>query len=59
MGDVFQMADGLAQQARDDQMRQCVPGSNFPNPFADPFLKSWLYGYDVKADAETAIVQIN
>jgi hypothetical protein len=56
VGAVFQMADGAGQEARDERMRQGELTENFPNPFADPQLQSWLYTYDVKTDAEEAKV---
>lgn len=55
VGAVFQMADGAEQEARDERMRQGELTDNFPNPFADPYLQSWLYTYDVKTDAEEAM----
>ena len=49
------MADGAEQEARDNRMREGELTDHFPNPFADPYLRSWLYTYDVKTDAEEAI----
>lgn len=53
------MADGVEQEARDERMRKGELTENFPNPFADPYLQSWLYTYDVKTDAEDSIAAIN
>ena len=55
VGAVFEMADGAEQEARDNRMREGELTDHFPNPFADPYLQSWLYTYDVKTDAEEAI----
>ncbi|VUC32262.1 unnamed protein product [Clonostachys rosea] len=55
VGSVYQLTDGPEQQARDNRMQNEVPAKDFPNPFADPFLQSWLYDYDVQADVADAI----
>ncbi|KAI4244547.1 MAG: hypothetical protein LQ352_006787 [Teloschistes flavicans] len=55
--DVFHLADGPVQQARDRQMLYEKPCEGHPNPFADPALQSYLYDYDAFEEADKAWVQ--
>ncbi|KAL8662173.1 MAG: hypothetical protein Q9202_004929 [Teloschistes flavicans] len=55
--DVFHLADGPLQQARDGQMLYEKPCEGHPNPFADPALQSYLYDYDAFEEADKVWVQ--
>ena len=54
-GEIWTMPDGPLQTERDRQFRTEIPPSiGYPNPLEDPFLQSWLWGFDVKKAAEAA-----
>ncbi len=54
MRDTNGMADGLLQQERDRQLLQIIPFAGYPNPWADPILQKWMFGYDAFEEAEDA-----
>lgn len=51
-GEKYELPDGEDQELRDHQMRDGKLCEGFPNPFADPVLSHWLYGYSVQEDAK-------
>lgn len=54
MRDVNGMVDGPTQQERDRQLLHHAPFSGYPNPWADPVLQEWMFGYDAYRQAEIA-----
>lgn len=53
---VFHMHDGPRQQERDRQLTEYDrnPFEGYPNKWKDPVFQKWLWGYDVKAEVESA-----
>ena len=54
MRDVYHCRDGDVQQERDRQLRDEQPFEDFPNPWADPNLQRFLFGYGAYEEAEQA-----
>ena len=48
------MVDGERQRERDRQLTQEAPFEGYPNPWADPVLQKWLFGYDAFAEVDEA-----
>ena len=54
MRDTCQLPDGSAQRDRDRVFREEKPGLGFPNSWADPEFQQWMWGFDAKAETESA-----
>lgn len=54
MRDIYHCRDGDVQRERDRQLLEERPFEDFPNPWADPKLQEYLFGYDAYAEAEVA-----
>lgn len=52
MGEILDMPDGPSQVERDYMLRNDIPKAGYAFAWADPALQSWLWGYDIKAEAE-------
>lgn len=48
------LPDGPYQCERDRQLKEHAPFPGYPNPYSDPSVQDWLYGYDVFAEARNA-----
>lgn len=50
--DVYHLADGAAQEARDAELKVSPPRVGCPNRWADPKFRDFLFDYDAFAEAE-------
>lgn len=53
-GRLWQMQDGPLKDERDREFLNDTPSVGYPNPLADPFFQSWLWGFDARKAAENA-----
>lgn len=53
-GHIFHLEDGEQQQERDRQLTEQEPCENYPNRWADPVFRNWLFGYDADREVEIA-----
>ncbi|KAJ2993563.1 hypothetical protein NUW58_g1802 [Xylaria curta] len=58
VGDILEMTDGPSQEERDSRMKN-EADEGFPNPYAYPTVRQWLYTYDVEADVDAAVLHTN
>ncbi|KAL8733310.1 MAG: hypothetical protein Q9166_002134 [cf. Caloplaca sp. 2 TL-2023] len=52
--DIFHMPDGPEQRERDRVLREEEPCEGYPNRWADPVFREWLFGYDALKEVERA-----
>ncbi|KAI0122727.1 FAD binding domain-containing protein [Daldinia grandis] len=53
-GRLWQLPDGPLKDERDRELLNDIPGVGYPNPLADPFFQSWLWGFDAEKAANNA-----
>ncbi|KAI2615213.1 FAD binding domain-containing protein [Hypoxylon sp. NC1633] len=53
-GRLWQMPDGPLKEERDREFLNDIPTVGYPNPLADPFFQSWLWGFDAQKAADDA-----
>lgn len=54
------MPDGPEQRERDRRFREEEPGVGVgsPNPWADPVMQRWLFGYDGEGEGEGSVGEV-
>ena len=55
---VMHLPDGEAQRARDDELRENRLRKGFPNPWKDPVLMEWLFGYSVEGEVQASLERL-
>lgn len=54
MKDMMGMPDGLLQKERDRRLKEEIPKEGYPNPWADPVFRDFLFDYDASREAVLA-----